>query len=451
MSLAAYISRRVVFEDGVRPAAAIVDNESGLIVRIAEADALGPVNVSHDLGELALLPGLIDPHVHINEPGRTEWEGFATGTRAAAAGGITTIFDMPLNCLPPTTTMAGLAAKRAAAEGKCRVDWRAWGGVENGNQAHLQPLAQAGVAGFKCFLVYPGCDGLGLIDEANLRTAMPLIAATGLPLLVHAELPEPLEAAGAKLKDADWRRYETYLASRPDKAELEAIGLMIGLCREFGTRVHIVHLASALALPMLRAAKAEGLRITVETCPHYLSFAAEDIADGNTLLKCAPPIRSRTNRELLWQAVEDGTIDLIASDHSPCPPAMKGLDAGRFDAAWGGIASLSLGASVLWSGLKERGCGLVELARLMASGPARLANLEGRKGSIAEGFDADLVVFAPEGSFVVAEQDLHFRHGISPYLGQRLTGRVKQTILRGQRIYNGSDVQGDARGREVMA
>jgi allantoinase len=358
---------------------------------------------------------------------------------------------MPLNCLPPTTTVAGLEAKRAAAAGKCWVDWRAWGGAENGNQPDLQELAQAGVAGFKCFLVYPGCEGLGLIDEENLRTALPLIAATGLPLLVHAELPGPVEAASARLKDADRKRYATYLESRPDEAELEAIALMIGLCREYGARVHIVHLATAQAVPMLRAAKAEGLPITVETCPHYLAFCADEIADGSTLLKCAPPIRSRANGRLLWEAVGDGTIDLIASDHSPCPPQMKGLEAGRFDTAWGGIASLSLGASVLWSGLQARGFGLDKLAQLMAVAPARLAGIADRKGQIAEGFDADLVVFDPAESWIVAKEDLHFRHAVSPYMDERLIGRVKRTILRAECIWDGEGFPGEARGREVMA
>ncbi len=448
MSTAAYISRRVVFPDGVRPAAILVDKKSGLITGIAEADSFGPVAELYDLGEQALLPGLVDPHVHINEPGRTHWEGFETATLAAAAGGITTVVDMPLNCLPPTTTVAGLEAKRSSAAGKCMVDWRPWGGAENGNLADLAPLAAAGVPGFKCFLVYPGCEGLGLLNQTKLRAAMPILAELGLPLLVHAELPGPINAAAKSLEGKDFRKYQNYLASRPDEAELAAIRLLIKLCRKFRAPIHIVHLATALGLPLIRAAKAEFLPITVETCPHYLYFAAEDIPDGATQYKCAPPIRSHDNRELLREAALDGTLDLIASDHSPCPPEMKGLEAGDFAKAWGGIASLSLGASILASIVPEP---LPHLARLMAENPAKLAGIAARKGRIAEGFDADLTVFAPEETFTVTPNDLHFRHHISPYLGECLTGRVKQTILRGTRIFNEGAFPSPPIGREVRA
>ena len=447
--LTTYISRRVVLPEGVRPAGVVVDDETGRIIRIVEANA--PDGRAVDFGEDAVLPGLVDSHVHVNEPGRTEWEGFRTATEAAAAGGVTTIVDMPLNCLPPTTTVRGLEEKRIAANGKCRVDWRAWGGCENENQLHLQPLAAAGVAGYKSFLVYPGCEGLGLVDEANLRLAMPIIAVTGLPLLVHAELPGPVETAAAALAGEDWRRYSTYLRSRPDEAETTAIELMIELCREFGARVHIVHLATAEALPIIRAAKAEGLPLTVETCPHYLAFAAEEIAEGATQFKCAPPIRSARNRNLLRSAVLDGTIDLIASDHSPCPPEMKlGEPIGSFRTAWGGIASLSLGASVVWTSLGDR-FGLKDLARLMSSAPARLAGIDGHKGSIAAGMDADLMVFAPEEQFPVGTEHLHFRHAVSPYVGQTLTGVVRQTIVRGRTVFDRGQFVAEPTGREVRA
>ena len=450
MPLTALISRRVVFADGVRPACVVVDDARGTIVGVAEADAAPAGAVVVDCGADALLPGLVDTHVHLNEPGRTEWEGFATGTRAAAAGGVTTVVDMPLNSLPETTTVGALEQKRAAAAGKCWVDWRGWGGAVgdgsgNGNSGELRGLAAAGVPGFKCFLIDPGCVGLGLIDERELKRALPEIAATGLPLLVHAELAGPCERAAAGLKGADWRRYATWLASRPDEAEVAAVGVMVGLAREFGAWVHVVHLASAEALPLLRAAKAEGLRVTVETCPHYLVFAAEEIADGDTLKKCAPPIRGRANRELLWEALRDGTIDLVASDHSPCPVEMK---AGSFAEAWGGIASLSLGLPVMWGAAAERGFGLWDVARWMSAAPARLAGLARRKGRIEVGFDADLVTVAPEETWTVTHSDLYFRHAVSPYVGRRARGVVKRTFLRGRQVY--ADGQfAEAMGREV--
>ncbi len=307
-----------------------------------------------DFGKAAILPGLVDSHVHINEPGRTEWEGFRTATRAAAAGGYTLLVDMPLNCLPATTTVAALEAKRKAASGQCRVNWMAWGGVVSDNQKHLEGLAVAGVPGFKCFLIHPGIDGFTMVNEQELRAALPHVAGTGLPLLVHAELPGPVEAATQRLTGADWSRYSTYLQSRPDEAEVSAIRLMISLCREVRFHLHIVHLATSQALEMLRAAKAEGLPVSVETCPHYLHFSSEKIADGRTLLKCAPPIRSHENREELWQGLQEGVIDLVATDHSPCPPEMKRLSERDFRTAWGGIASLSLALPVMWTEASAR-------------------------------------------------------------------------------------------------
>ena len=451
MPSAAYISQRVVLPDGTRPACVVVSE--GVIAEVLAADGRPEVDQRHELGGLALLPGLVDTHVHVNEPGRTEWEGFSTATRAAAAGGVTTIVDMPLNCLPETTTVEALTLKRIAANGQTHVDWRPWGGAVGtggqGNQAHLIPLAQAGVPGFKCFLLYPGCDGFGLIDEADLRAAMPLIAQTGLPLLVHAELPGPLEAASRALEGHDWTEYATYLASRPDEAELAAIRLLIALCREFGTRVHIVHLATAQALPMLREARAEGLPITVETCPHYLYFEAEAIAARATEYKCAPPIRSGANREKLWQGLIDGDLDLIASDHSPCPPAMKRPDEGSFLTAWGGIASLSLGLPIVWTEMRRRSLPLHRLAGWMSANPANLAGLGSRKGRIAAGFDADLVVFDPDASVTVTPERLHFRHLISPYLGLTLSGVVQQTILRGTPVYDRGAFPNAGLGREV--
>ncbi len=295
MSLNAFLSRRVVTPHGIEAAAVLV--EDGRILEIVPPRQL-PTQISvKDFGDAAILPGLVDSHVHINEPGRTEWEGFQTATRAAAGGGYTLLVDMPLNCLPATTTVRALEAKREAANGQCHVDWMAWGGVVSDNEEHIEGLAAAGVPGFKCFLIHPGIDGFTMVNEQELRAALPHVARTGLPLLVHAELPGPVDAATGRLAGADWSKYATYLQSRPDEAELSAIQLMISLCREYHFRLHIVHLATNQALDMLRAAKTEGLPVSVETCPHYLHLSSEKIPDGQTLFKCAPPIRSRENCE----------------------------------------------------------------------------------------------------------------------------------------------------------
>jgi len=447
LSLQAFRARRVVTPEGIRAAAILVEGER--IQAVVSPDQIPADDYKiHDFGEAAILPGLVDSHVHINEPGRTEWEGFETATRAAAAGGYTLLIDMPLNCLPATTTVAALEAKRAAAQGKCRVDWAAWGGVVHDNQNHIEALGAAGVRGFKCFLVNPGIDGFTMVTEQQLRMALPHVARTGLPLLVHAELPGPIDRAAPGLGNGDWSRYSTYLQSRPDEAELEAIRLMLSLCREYGFRLHIVHLSSSEALPELRTARSEGLAVTVETCPHYLHLCAETIANGATLSKCAPPIRSRENRERLWQGLKDGTIDLVVTDHSPCPPAMKRLDEGNFRTAWGGIASLSIALPLMWTEASRRGFTLLDLARWMAAEPVRLAGCDSRKGRIAPGYDADFVVFDSDLEFVVTEDKLHYRHPVSPYLGERLRGVVKATYLRGNCVFAEGEFPAEPCGRE---
>jgi allantoinase len=391
-----------------------------------------------DAGDKFVLPGLVDTHVHINEPGRTGWEGFRTATRAAAAGGFTTLVDMPLNNLPATTSVNHLRLKQIAADGQCMVDYAFWGGVVADNQQHITALASAGVRGFKCFLVHPGIDGFTMVDRSQLEAVMPDVAASGLPLLVHAELPGPIDDATASVNAAnsDWKQYDTYLASRPDAAEIEAIRLMIELSRQYGCRIHIVHLASAQALQDLRAARDEGLPITVETCPHYLHFAAEDIPNAATVYKCAPPIRSRANRERLWQALTDGDIDLIATDHSPCPPEMKARGGGSFLEAWGGIASLQVALPVIWTEAKRRGISIAAIARWMSERPAKLAGLAHRKGAIREGFDADFVIFDPDAETRVDGARLEHRHPITPYHGETLTGVAEKTFVRGEKVYD---------------
>ena len=443
----AFVSKRIVTPQGIESGALLVDE--GKIVAVCRESEVPRGAEVHDCGEAALLPGLVDSHVHINQPGRTEWEGFYTATRAAAAGGYTTLVDMPLNCLPETTTVAALEAKRESARGEAWVDWMSWGGAVADNQQHILPLAAAGVPGFKCFLIYPGCDGFTMIDQQQLEAALPFIAKSGLPLLVHAELAGPIDEAMLRLRDADWRSYATYLASRPDEAELQAIRLMIRLCREYRFRLHIVHLSTALALDNLRAARAEGLPITVETCPHYLHFSAEDIADGATLWKCAPPIRSGANREALWRALSVGDIDMVVTDHSPCPPEMKGMEAGRFDLAWGGIAGLSVALPVIYMECLRRGFGLEEIARWMSSAPAALAGVGAKAGSLAAGRDANLVIFDTEASFDVTAERLHFRQAVSPYVGERLRGVVKATYLRGETVYCEGEFASSPAGCEV--
>jgi allantoinase len=443
----AFISKRIVTPQGTQPGALLV--EDGKIRAICQPSEIPTDTIVHDCFNDALLPGLVDTHVHINQPGRTEWEGFRTATRAAAAGGYTTLVDMPLNCLPETTTVAALEKKRTSARGECFVDWAAWGGAVADNQQHILPLARAGVLGFKCFLIYPGCEGFTMIDQQQLEAALPSIAESGLPLLVHAEFAGPIDAAMEGLRDADWRSYATYLASRPDQAELDAIRLMIRLCRQYQFRLHVVHLSTSLALEELRAARAEGLPITVETCPHYLHFAAEEIPDGATLLKCAPPIRNKENQQQLWHGLRDGAIEMIVTDHSPCPPAMKRLDSGRFDLAWGGIASISLAASIIHTECFRRGFTLDDIVRWMSSAPAALAGISHRAGALEVRRDANFVIFDTDAEFIVTPDKLHYRHAISPYLNKTLRGVVKATYLRGETVYREGSFAPKPSGFEV--
>jgi allantoinase len=435
---------RVMLPDGERPATVHV--RDGRIVGIgAHGDRPAGVPVL-DAGSLVVLPGLVDTHVHINDPGREDWEGFEHATRAAAAGGITTLVDMPLNSIPATTSVEGLDAKRRAAEGQCLVDVAFWGGVVPGNADDLEPLARAGVLGFKCFLTPSGVDEFANVAEADLREAMPMLARLGLPLLVHAEWPARLREPKA---GADPRKYSTWLESRPAASEQAAVELLIRLAREFGTRVHIVHLASADALPALTDARQSGVSVTVETCPHYLTFCAEEIADGATAFKCAPPIRERVHRELLWHGLESGAIDLVATDHSPAPPALKHVEDGDFVRAWGGIASLQISLSVVWTGAAARNIPMRLLPRWLAEAPARLAGLRQSKGAIARGLDADLVFWDPDQTTVVDAKALYHRHHVTPYDRARLLGHVVTTILRGQVVFDDGKRLNGVHGRTI--
>jgi allantoinase len=430
--------QKVVTPEAIAPAA--VHIRDGIIHGVLSFDADVPLGCDMvDVGEeCVLMPGLVDTHVHVNEPGRTEWEGFQSATRAAAAGGVTTIVEMPLNSIPPTTTLENFRVKLAAADGQCAVDVGFWGGVVPGNLKELSRLFEAGVLGFKCFLVPSGVDEFPNVTESDLREAMPELTRLGAVLIVHAEVPQPIEEALKEegVAQSEPRRYSTFLMSRPREAENKAVALMIRLSRETGARVHIVHHSSADALSDLRRAKMEGLPLTVETCPHYLSFAAEDIADGATEFKCCPPVRERENREELWGALDEGLIDMVVSDHSPCPPGMKCLGTGNFLEAWGGISSLQLRLPIMWTQALDRGYTINHLAEWLCRAPAGLVSLDKRKGAIAAGFDADLVIWNPHESFRVEPAMLHHRHKLTPYAGQTLSGVVKQTYLRGAKVYD---------------
>jgi allantoinase len=431
--------RRVLLPDGEQSAAVHVHD--GRIIALHPLDDEIPAGAQVvDAGHLVVLPGLVDTHVHVNEPGRTTWEGFATATRAAAAGGVTTIVDMPLNSVPPTTDVVGLTRKRAAAEGQVHVDVGFWGGAVPGNADDLADLHAAGVLGFKCFLVDSGVAEFGCLDGAGLRGAVAATAALGALLVVHAEAPGLIAAAQRRVRRADPRRYATWLDSRPDAAEVEACRDLADAVEDLGGRAHVLHVSSAAAAGVVAEARARGVAITAETCPHYLALAAEDIPDGATDHKCAPPIRDAANRDRLWQALADGAIDCVVSDHSPSTPERK---AGDFRTAWGGIASLQVGLPVVWTAAADRGVALAEVVRVMATAPADLVGLH-RKGRIAEGADADLVLFDPDATWTVYPEALAHRHPITPYGGRRLRGAVRRTWLRGAEVYRAGAEQHQA-------
>lgn len=386
------------------------------------------------VGDKVIMPGVIDAHVHINEPGRTAWEGFETATKAAAAGGITTMIEMPLNASPVTTTVDAFKLKLEAAKGKLHVNVGFYGGVIPRNIDDLDELLKSGVFGIKAFLTHSGIDEFPNVTEADLRKALPILKKHDATLLVHCELEGANTQPVTLQPVTDPRSYAAYLASRPSTWETDAIALMIRLSEEFDVHVHIVHVSAAEALPLIRDAKKRGLRITAETCPHYLVFCAEEIPDGATEFKCAPPIRERANNELLWEGLKDGTLDFVATDHSPAPPDIKEQQSGDFMKAWGGIAGLQFLLPAFWTGAKERGFSLEDVARLLCEHPVDFLGLK-QKGRIAPGCDADLVIWDPEASFVVKEEDVQYRHKLTPYVGHTVYGKVERTVVGGARLF----------------
>lgn len=436
--------QRLVLPSGMSPGTVHIKN--GRIDRIGSPEDT-PEGISIiDAGNLVVMPGLVDSHVHINEPGRTEWEGFETATRAAAAGGITTLVDMPLNSVPPTTTKRGLLEKAEAMEGRIWVDIGLWGGAVSGNTNELSTLIKEGALGFKCFLVESGVPEFSHLNPEELADAVRALSGTGAPLLVHAELPGPISAAEADLAEMDPKTYARYLRSRPKSAEDQAIDLLYGHCNSIKTPIHIVHLSSSTALDTFRRARDQMLPFSAETTPHYLFFEAEGIPDGQTQYKCAPPIREHQNREALWNGLREGLIEMVVSDHSPCPPEMKKLGEGRFDLAWGGISSVELSLPATWTEARARGASLKTLSDWMCASPARLAGLSHRKGKLAAGYDADLTIWDPDASFRVDAQKLHHRHRITPYHGRELFGAVEMTFLRGTLIYDRNGFQSKPNG-----
>jgi allantoinase len=426
---------RVLVADNAEPSPAAIQIQHGVITGVAAHDRMPAGSPIYDAGDDLVMPGIVDTHVHIDEPGRADWEGFTTATHAAAAGGVTTLIEMPLNSIPATTTVSAFREKLAASVGKLWVDAGFWGGVVPGNLQELRPLWREGVFGFKCFLVPSGVDEFGHVSEGDLRDAMPALAELGAPLLAHSEDFQIIESARSAAAKLPPNKYSSWLASRPPESEAKAIAMLVRLATGANARLHIVHVSSAAGLELIRKAKLAGISITAETCPHYLTFAAGEISDGATEFKCAPPIREAESRDQLWNALCDGTLDFIASDHSPCPPKMKRKDSGDFFAAWGGIASLELALPAVWTSARSRGYPVGRLAEWLCRGPARLAGLARRKGMIAEGRDADFVIWNPEATFCVEPERLHQRHKLTPYAGRDLQGIVTATFLRGRKIF----------------
>ncbi|XP_033763464.1 allantoinase, mitochondrial-like [Pecten maximus] len=449
----AFRGNRVVLDRTVEKACIVV--EQGKIIDILTGDAADDINKDDfcmviDAGNDVIMPGVVDSHVHVNEPGRTVWEGYWTATSAAAVGGTTTIIDMPLNCIPSTTSYSAFMNKLEYAESKCFVDVGFWGGIVPNNQDELRPMLIAGVLGFKCFLIHSGVDDFPAVTRADLETAMEVLQDTDAVILFHAEMECPCNMAVSS-EEGPPQLYKTFLDSRPEVMENEAIKLVCDLCLKYRVKCHIVHLSSASALPLIVEAKRKGAPLTVETCHHYLSLVAETVPGGATQYKCCPPIRSKHNQEVLWEGIVRGDIDMVVSDHSPCTPELKQLDTGDFTTAWGGIASVQFGLSLFWTACQPYGLTLNDVVRLLCRNTAQLAGVGDRKGAIKTGYDADFVIWDPESSFEVTVGMVRHKHkvrktanlchyneaghSLTPYTGKQLRGVVKTTVLGGVIIY----------------
>lgn len=433
-----FVSKRVLINNSLTAAGILVSE--GKIKEIISEDKIEAVKTDTtikviDVGENVLMPGIIDSHVHVNEPGRTEWEGFESATKAAVAGGVTTIVDMPLNSIPPTTTLENFNTKLSSTKGKLHSDVAFWGGVIPNNQNELLQMVDAGVIGFKCFMGPSGIDEFPHVNYEDIEKALKVLEGTDAVLAFHAEIDQDVD-----IKNDDPKSYNTYLKSRPAEMEENAIKMVAELCGSHQTRCHIVHVSAASALPIIKAAKEKCFKLTAETCHHYLSLIAEEIPDNNTQFKCAPPIRESDNRTQLWDGLKSGILDLVVSDHSPCTPDLKFLgkpseNSGNFIKAWGGISSLQFGLSLFWTEGRKRGFKIEDINRLMTVNPAKLAGLNDRKGQIKEGFDADFVVWDPEATITISETMIHHKNKVTPYAGKTLQGKVIRTVVRGETVF----------------
>ncbi|HIA36142.1 MAG TPA: allantoinase AllB [Flavobacteriales bacterium] len=435
-------SNRTVMPHGTFEATVVIEDQKILMVIDGLADGLDCEYI--DAADHVLMPGLIDPHVHINEPGRTDWEGFDTGTRAAAAGGITTIVDMPLNSSPVTTTVEAFDKKLKASEGKLHVNCGFWGGIVPENAGQLKELLGSGVLGIKAFLIDSGLDEFKNVEERHLREGIPAITESGLRLLAHSELIK------SEQNDIAITDYPSFLQSRPKQWEDDAINLLIQLTAEYNCKTHIVHLSSSGSLEQIRKAKEKGLSLTVETCPHYLVFNAEDIPPNDPFYKCAPPIRERANNEKLWEAIRSGLIDFVASDHSPAPPDLKEIESGNYQKAWGGIVGLQFLLPAFWTGAKARGLTINKLAELMCENPSKFLGLEAAKGRISPGYDADLVIWAPEEKVIVSDSSIQHKHKGTPYASLNMVGLVKKTFVSGKLVYDNGEFVSLSAGKAIL-